>query len=107
MQFRSYKNTDLTVSEVGFGLWTISTGWWGNFTDGEAIGLMHKAFDLGITLFDAADTGNYQCLLACNRPFCERGRALSSSIARSPPLSGVRVAYLELGGGELSACRLR
>jgi aryl-alcohol dehydrogenase-like predicted oxidoreductase len=56
MRFRTYKNTDLTVSEVGFGLWTISTGWWGNFTEGEAITLMHKAFDLGITLFDAADT---------------------------------------------------
>src|SRR3954468_23988168 len=56
MKFRTYKNTDLTVSEVGFGLWTISTGWWGNFTETEAIALMHKAFDLGITLFDAADT---------------------------------------------------
>jgi aryl-alcohol dehydrogenase-like predicted oxidoreductase len=56
MKFRTYKNTDLSVSEVGFGLWTMSTGWWGNFTEGEAIGLMHKAFDLGITLFDAADT---------------------------------------------------
>ncbi|HZS18612.1 MAG TPA: aldo/keto reductase [Candidatus Udaeobacter sp.] len=56
MNFRTYKNTDLRVSEVGFGLWTISTGWWGNFTEGEAIALMHKAFDLGITLFDAADT---------------------------------------------------
>ena len=56
MRFRTYRNTDLRVSEVGFGLWTISTGWWGNFTEGEAIVLMHKAFDLGITLFDAADT---------------------------------------------------
>jgi aryl-alcohol dehydrogenase-like predicted oxidoreductase len=56
VKFRTYKNTDLTVSEVGFGLWTISTGWWGNFTEGEAIALMHKAFDLGLTLFDAADT---------------------------------------------------
>jgi aryl-alcohol dehydrogenase-like predicted oxidoreductase len=56
MRFRTYKNSDLTVSEVGFGLWTISTGWWGNFTESEAIALMHKAFDLGITLFDAADT---------------------------------------------------
>ena len=56
MRFRAYKNTDLTVSEVGFGLWTVSTGWWGNFTEGEAIALMHKALDLGITLFDAADT---------------------------------------------------
>src|ERR1700731_1449039 len=56
MRYRTYKNTSLSVSEVGFGLWTISTGWWGNFTEGEAIALMHKAFDFGITLFDAADT---------------------------------------------------
>jgi aryl-alcohol dehydrogenase-like predicted oxidoreductase len=56
MRFRTYKNTDLSVSEVGFGLWTISTGWWGNFTEDEAVALMHKALDLGITLFDAADT---------------------------------------------------
>jgi aryl-alcohol dehydrogenase-like predicted oxidoreductase len=56
MRFRTYKNADLTVSEICFGLWTVSTGWWGNFTEGEAIALMHKAFDLGITLFDAADT---------------------------------------------------
>jgi aryl-alcohol dehydrogenase-like predicted oxidoreductase len=56
MRFRTYKNTGLCVSEVGFGLWTISTGWWGQFTEGEAIALMHKAFDLGVTLFDAADT---------------------------------------------------
>ena len=56
MQFRTYRNTDLTVSAVGFGLWTISTGWWGQFTEGEAIALMHKAHDLGVTLFDAADT---------------------------------------------------
>src|SRR6266513_1309803 len=56
MRFRTYKNTDLTVSEVGFGLWTVSTGWWGNYTEGEALALMRKAFDLGVTLFDAADT---------------------------------------------------
>jgi aryl-alcohol dehydrogenase-like predicted oxidoreductase len=56
VKFRTYKNTDLTVSEVGFGMWTISTGWWGNYTEGEALALMRKAFDLGVTLFDAADT---------------------------------------------------
>ena len=56
MRFRTYTNTDLTVSEVGFGMWTVSTGWWGNFTEGEAIALMHKAFELGVNLFDAADT---------------------------------------------------
>ena len=55
MRFRTYKNSDLAVSEVGFGLWTISTGWWGNFTEGEAIALMHKAFDLGVTLFESEE----------------------------------------------------
>jgi aryl-alcohol dehydrogenase-like predicted oxidoreductase len=56
MKFRTLPETDIRVSEIGFGLWTISTGWWGKFTEGEALALMHKALDLGITLFDAADT---------------------------------------------------
>jgi aryl-alcohol dehydrogenase-like predicted oxidoreductase len=56
MNYRTYRNTDLRVSEVGFGMWTVSTGWWGSFTELEAINLLRKAFDLGVTLFDAADT---------------------------------------------------
>ena len=56
MRYRKYSGTEVEVSEVGFGLWTVSTGWWGQFTENEAIALMHQAFDLGITLFDAADT---------------------------------------------------
>jgi hypothetical protein len=30
-----------------------------NLTEGEAIALMHKAFDLGVILFDAANTDAY------------------------------------------------
>jgi aryl-alcohol dehydrogenase-like predicted oxidoreductase len=56
MKFRTLPGTKVQVSEIGFGLWTISTGWWGTYTEGEAISLMHKALDLGITLYDAADT---------------------------------------------------
>lgn len=56
MRYRTYPGTDLTVSEVGFGLWTTATGWWGEMTDGQAVALLHEALDLGITLFDAADT---------------------------------------------------
>jgi len=56
MKFRTLPGTKVQVSEIGFGLWTVSTGWWGNYTEGEAISLMHKALDLGITLYDAADT---------------------------------------------------
>src|SRR3954470_4170929 len=56
MKYRVLRNSNLKVSEVGFGMWTVSTGWWGKFTAGEAIALMQKAFDLGMNLFDAADT---------------------------------------------------
>lgn len=56
MKYRKFRGTDVLVSEVGFGLWTLSTGWWGTYTDEEAVRLMRLARDLGITLFDAADT---------------------------------------------------
>ncbi|MGB6984673.1 MAG: aldo/keto reductase [Candidatus Aquilonibacter sp.] len=56
MNYRTYPRSDVTVSEVGFGMWTTSTGWWGEKTDDEAVRMLHEARDLGITLFDAADT---------------------------------------------------
>ncbi|MBV8726954.1 MAG: aldo/keto reductase [Candidatus Eremiobacteraeota bacterium] len=56
MKYRRYPKTDLDVSEVGFGLWTTSTDWWGKMTDAEAIALLQNAFERGVTLFDAADT---------------------------------------------------
>ncbi|MBA3621947.1 MAG: aldo/keto reductase [Euzebyales bacterium] len=46
---------DLVVSEVGFGNWTCTTGWWGDYTETEAIALHRAAFDAGITFFDTAD----------------------------------------------------
>ncbi|MBS0659957.1 MAG: aldo/keto reductase [Verrucomicrobia bacterium] len=59
MQYRTFPKTDLQVSTVGFGVWTISTGWWGQYTDDEAVALLRQGFDAGMTLFDAADT--YGC----------------------------------------------
>lgn len=56
MKTRKLRETEIEVSEVGFGLWTVSTGWWGSYTDEEAVRLMREAADLGVTLFDAADT---------------------------------------------------
>ncbi|MGH8047996.1 MAG: aldo/keto reductase, partial [Chthoniobacterales bacterium] len=56
MKYRTFRGTDVRVSEVGFGLWTVSTGWWGTYTDDDAVALMRRALDLGVTLFDAADT---------------------------------------------------
>jgi aryl-alcohol dehydrogenase-like predicted oxidoreductase len=57
MRYRTFPGTDITASELGFGLWTLSTGWWGDKSDAEAVALMRAARDEhGITFFDAADT---------------------------------------------------
>jgi aryl-alcohol dehydrogenase-like predicted oxidoreductase len=56
MQYRTLPNTDLAVSTVGFGLWTVSTTWWGIEDDALAIGLLRQSYDLGVTFYDTADT---------------------------------------------------
>lgn len=56
MKYRTFPRTDLSVSEVGFGLWTLATNWWGEKTETEAIAMLHAARDAGITFFDTADT---------------------------------------------------
>lgn len=56
VRYRRVAGTDVMVSEVGFGVWTVSTGWWGNPSDDEAVALLRRALDLGITFFDTADT---------------------------------------------------
>jgi aryl-alcohol dehydrogenase-like predicted oxidoreductase len=73
MKYRTYPNTGITVSEVGFGLWTTSTGWWGTMTDDEAVAILHEARDLGVTLFDAADTyGNGRSEVQLAKAFKDR-----------------------------------
>jgi aryl-alcohol dehydrogenase-like predicted oxidoreductase len=48
MRYRVFPHTDLSVSEVGFGLWTTGTDRWGSMTDREAVDLLRESFDLGI-----------------------------------------------------------
>jgi len=58
MKYRAFPGAPgLSVSEVGFGTWTVSTGWWGETTDADAVALLRRALDEhGVTFFDAADT---------------------------------------------------
>jgi aryl-alcohol dehydrogenase-like predicted oxidoreductase len=44
------------MSAVGFGLWTVSTTWWGIDDDAVAVRLLREAYDLGVTFYDTADT---------------------------------------------------
>ncbi|HZJ26983.1 MAG TPA: aldo/keto reductase [Acidimicrobiia bacterium] len=52
MQYRQLGSTDLIVSEVGFGTWTLASDWWGEIEDKDR--LLRTALDAGITFFDAA-----------------------------------------------------
>ena len=56
MKYRNLGNTGIQVSEVGFGVWTVSTGWWGGVDDERSVRLLRRAFEKGITYFDTADT---------------------------------------------------
>ena len=67
MKYRKLGNTGLQLSAVGFGLWTVSTSWWGAEDDQRGIDLLRRAYDLGVTFFDTADTygnGKGETLLA-------------------------------------------
>ena len=57
MRYRTFPGTSVTASEVGFGTWTLATGWWGEKSDDEAIDMLRRAHhEHGITFFDAADS---------------------------------------------------
>lgn len=82
MRYRTVAGTDVTVSEVGFGVWTVASGWWGEHTDEAAVTLLRQAFDRGITFFDTADTygnGRGETLLAQAFPGSDRDDVVIAS----------------------------
>jgi len=56
MKYRNLAGTDIRVSEVGFGVWTVSTGWWGEVDEKKSVRLLRQAHEKGINYFDTADT---------------------------------------------------
>ena len=56
MKFRKLPRTDLVLSEVGFGVWTVATNWWGKIEDADKSALLENAVEEGINFFDTADT---------------------------------------------------
>ncbi len=63
MQYRKFGNTDLLVSEIGFGAWAIGGGamigktaiGWGDVNDKESKKAIGRSLELGINFFDTAD----------------------------------------------------
>jgi aryl-alcohol dehydrogenase-like predicted oxidoreductase len=66
MRTRQLGSSELVVSEVGFGAWTLASKWWGEVDDPAA--LVAAALDAGITFFDTApvygDDGAGETILA-------------------------------------------
>ncbi len=56
MKYRQLGSTDLQLSEVGFGLWTLSTEAWPIVSESYSSNLLVAAFELGINYFDTADS---------------------------------------------------
>ena len=63
MKYRKFGNTDLTVSEIGFGAWAIGGNavvggtpiGWGPADDNTSVAALRKSLDVGINFFDTAD----------------------------------------------------
>jgi aryl-alcohol dehydrogenase-like predicted oxidoreductase len=92
MRRRPLGRTGLTVSELGFGC----ASWWGKprFDERTALGLVHEALDLGITLFDTG--ASYSAGEAEPR----LGRALKGRDA-SDLVIATKAGTLHVGGGRI------
>lgn len=55
MEQRSFGDTDLTCSAIGFGTWELGTTQYGEIDVDDALRAVHMAIDYGITLFDTAE----------------------------------------------------
>jgi len=63
MQYRKFGNTELLVSEIGFGAWAIGGGamigstviGWGETDDNTSVKAIRAAIDNGVNFFDTAD----------------------------------------------------
>ena len=55
MQYRTLGDSDVEVSEIGFGAWVVGTDWWGDRSERQAVEMLRYAVDRGITYFDTGD----------------------------------------------------
>src|SRR5881397_2500725 len=54
VNYRPLGKTEIEVSEIGFGTWTLTSGKWGAFPLEKAIELLRYAYSQGIVYFDTS-----------------------------------------------------
>jgi len=105
MRYRTIAGTEIAVSEVGFGVWTVSSGWWGDFSDAEAVTLLRQGFDRGINFFDTADTygnGRGETILAQAFPAADRDEIVIATkvffpMSDRPNMGGLSRKHIQQG----------
>ena len=55
MRTRRFGDTDLEVSEIGFGTWALGSTWWGDVSESSGERLLGEALELGVTFFETGD----------------------------------------------------
>ena len=66
MHYRPLGRTGFKVSSISFGAWAIG-GTWGEVSDTDSLGALHRAVEKGVNFFDTADVygdGRSEKLLA-------------------------------------------
>ena len=63
MEYRELGRTGWKVSSIGLGTWAMGGGTWGDVDDGESLGTLDRALDLGVNFFDTADVYGSEPLL--------------------------------------------
>ena len=82
---RPFGDTDLEVSEIGFGTWALGSSWWGDVPESAGERLLNEALELGITFFETGDAYGQ----GANEELV--GRVLAPHRDRDPALDQVRV----------------
>ena len=117
MKYRTLGKTNISVSVVAMGCWSIvGSPTWGKQDEKDSIETIKKALDLGVNFFDTAEEyeygdGSSESLLGKALTNCRHKAVISSKVSSSgggqprciEPSSGIRDGALM--GGPIDRCR--